>query len=760
MSGTIDRRGFCASGAAMLLAPQIAAAQTEGGDAQARLVHATQVLETLAALGEPVPDWRSILTREETLAGRADAATRLLDARTLLIATLSPEARVATTRGAAVPELVEQGWRLFLVRVDNPAMVPGRIGVTSPEARPPFAKAHPADHVWANEPDPAERVAPADIAARWLEIEMLDDARLPARLDALPVQYVVLQLLAREAGRRAARFSVDLGPGTADLGGRASTTVTFLARPSRDVALTIRDVDGADRLAALTIVDAAGRVYPAQAKRRAPDFFFQRHVYRQTGETLRLPTGPYEVTAARGPEYEAVTQPLGVPDQGAARFEVTLERWIDPAARGWYSGDHHLHAAGCAHYAEPEQGVGPEPMFRQVAGEALAVGSVLTWGPGYYVQKRHFSGRDDPVSTVATKLHYDLEISMFPSSACGHLFLLGLTEQDYPGARRIEDWPSWTGPILRWAKAQGAITGYPHAGNGLWANTTTLPNLVMPPFDGIGANEFIATVADGLVDLLGVGDTVPAAELNIWYHTLNAGLTPRIAGETDWPCIYDQAIGMARSYVKVDGALSYGAWLAGLRAGRSYVSDGRAHLIDVAARAGGAAVPLGGTLALDTGAVVELTAQVAARLAPTPTPETERIRTADTTVKPHWHVERARLGTTRQVSVELLVNGQPVETRVVPADGVLRPIAFTFRAERSCWIALRIPDAAHSNPIWVGVAGKPVRVRASAEWCAAAVDRCWAMKHSRFRAAEQEEARRLYDRARALYRARATEAAA
>ena len=31
-------------------------------------------------------------------------------------------------------------------------------------------------------------------------------------------------------------------------------------------------------------------------------------------------------------------------------------------------------------------------MFRQVQGEALDVGDVLTWAPGYYYQKRFFSG--------------------------------------------------------------------------------------------------------------------------------------------------------------------------------------------------------------------------------------------------------------------------------------------------------------------------------------------------------------------------------
>jgi len=72
--------------------------------------------------------------------------------------------------------------------------------------------------------------------------------------------------------------------------------------------------------------------------------------------------------------------------------------WIDPARYGWYSGDHHIHAAGCRHYQDPTRGVRPDDMMRQILGESLNVASVLTWGPCYYHQKQFFTGRDDPLS--------------------------------------------------------------------------------------------------------------------------------------------------------------------------------------------------------------------------------------------------------------------------------------------------------------------------------------------------------------------------
>jgi len=37
---------------------------------------------------------------------------------------------------------------------------------------------------------------------------------------------------------------------------------------------------------------------------------------------------------------------IGAGQHAAVSF--SLSRWIDPASLGWYSGDHHIHAAGCS----------------------------------------------------------------------------------------------------------------------------------------------------------------------------------------------------------------------------------------------------------------------------------------------------------------------------------------------------------------------------------------------------------------------------
>ena len=60
-------------------------------------------------------------------------------------------------------------------------------------------------------------------------------------------------------------------------------------------------------------------------------------------------------------------------------------------------------------------------------------------------------------------IRYDVEVSGFPSSHAGHISLLRLKDQDYPGSKLIEDWPAWNLPILKWARGQGALVGYAHA---------------------------------------------------------------------------------------------------------------------------------------------------------------------------------------------------------------------------------------------------------------------------------------------------------
>ncbi|HEX8424615.1 MAG TPA: CehA/McbA family metallohydrolase [Pyrinomonadaceae bacterium] len=725
-------------------------------DVQPLAAQVRRLVEALEYLGEPFSAAeRAALERasESEDAARALAAIReVLDARSLFFVEISPESRVRVTRGRAEAVLVEKGWRSFLVRVRNEAGVTAQLKAASPNALPVYARGQNTDIPggFSLDPRPTQRIKPSEVRDRWLDLAMFDKQPLEPRLSGLLHEYRIIQLYSRDRGRREARVSFNVGQGSQDIGFRNDVPILFNCLPSNDLTLRVLDEDGTPTVAAFVIRDRQERIYPAKYKRLAPDFSFHPQVYRADGERLRLPPGEYTVDVSRGPEYLAQRLPLRITRAAQPQtLRVRLKRWINPAASGWFSGDHHIHAAGCSHYEAPTQGVFPEDIMRHIKGEALNVGNVLTWGPCYYFQKQFFEAKLNKLSTPAHLLRYDVEVSGFPSSHVGHINLLGLKDQDYPGAKEIEDWPTWGLPILKWAKAQGAIVGFAHSGWGLEVRTDKLPNYELPPFDGIGANEYIVDVTHDAVDFISAVDTPAVWELNIWYHTLNSGFRTRIAGETDFPCIYGDRLGMGRSYVQLDGALDYRAWAEGLRDGRSYVSDGKSHLLDF--RVGDLPVGTRGSeLKLERAARVRVTARVAALLDVAPN-EALRARPHDQT--PYWDIERARVGQTREVPVELIVNGRRAAVKNILADGQARDVAFDVQIERSSWVALRILPSAHTNPLFVLVGGRPVRAsRRSAEWCLKAVDQCWSQKASKISPSERPAAEKAYDHARQVYR--------
>jgi hypothetical protein len=703
-----------------------------------------QLEEALAYLGQPLPpaDHRRIndaIGRSDETAAVAEIQAAL-DPYVLLNVDINPEGRVKVEQGAAKPELVEAGTRLFLVKVGNAGHVTAPLNVESPNSGNVFIRS-------SGEPAPAMKLPPRESAERWADISLYQRPPMRRRLSGLGLEYAVLEVYSRDRGQRSAKIAINVGQGSQDIGFRNDVSIVFNALPARTITLRVKDEKGQPAMASFIIRDRLNRLYPNPAKRLAPDFFFQPQIYRADGETVQLPAGYYTVQYGGGPEYLPHSKEFAVDAQGPGEVAFQLERWIDPSKFGWYSGDHHIHAAGCSHYMNPTEGVEPKDMIRQILGERLNLASVLTWGPDYYYQKQFFSGKDDPLSKPDSLMHYDLEVSGFPSSHAGHIVLLNLKQQDYPGTKKIEDWPTWDLPIFKWAKAQGAIVGFAHSGWGLEISGKELPSYDMPGFDGIGANEYIVDVTHpDTVDFISAVDTPYMWELNIWYHTLNVGFRTRIAGETDFPCIYDDRVGIGRTYAKLAGPLGYVPWLESLQAGRSYVSDGKTHLMDF--RVDG--TDAGGELKLAKAGNVTVTLRAAAYLPPHPD---EALRGKRPDEKPYWDVERARIGDGREVPVEIVVNGKSVARQTLVADGQVHDLKFTVPVEESSWIAARVLPAAHTNPVFAVMAGKPVRAsRRSAEWCLNAVNQCWTQKAPRMGPADVAEAKKAYDHARDVYR--------
>lgn len=716
------------------------------------LASATQrLIEALDYLGSPLSEndldaIKKSLVSDDKVQAVKDIQN-ILDTYCLAGVNINPESRVKVKEGPVNKELMQQGWRTFLVKVHNEAGVTAPLVSESKNAAPLYVGS-------TGSPEPQATIPTSDIPNRFLDIDVYSKPPLKAGLSGLELEYRILQLFSRDSGRREAIISFNVGQGTQDIGFRNDVPILFHCLPAVNVTLEVLDFDGTPTTASFIIRDALNRVYPSRGRRLAPDFFFHNQIYRHNGESVLLPPGKYTIEYTRGPEYLVKTKTVPVPNAEKHQETFRLERWIHLAAEGWRSGDHHVHAAGCAHYESPTEGVTPEDMMRHILGEDLNVGCVLSWGPCWYFQKQFFDGKVHKLSTDDYVMRYDVEVSGFPSSHAGHLSLLGLTEDDYNGVERIEEWPSWNLPVLQWAKEQGAVTGFSHSGWGLKVDGDELPNYNMPPFDGIGANEYIVDVVHDVVDFISTVDTPAIWELSIWYHTLNCGFRTRISGETDFPCIYGERVGLGRIYVKMPvGPLNFDEWIIGLRDGRSYVGDGKSHLMDFSVRgvAVGEKAQTGeiSQLNLEKPEVVKISARVAARLNENPNPE---IKNRPLDQQPYWDIERTRIGDTRMVPVELIVNGQTVEKRELVADGKIVPIQFETHIDRSSWIALRIFPSSHTNPVFVIVDGKPIRAsRRSAQWCLDAVEVCWNKKVNGIREEERDAARKAYDLAKQTY---------
>src|SRR5687768_4995506 len=610
--------------------------------------------------------------------GNAAELQSVLDRYCLFAVHINPEMRVKVAPGPAKAELVEQGWRQFLVKVENEAGTTAQLEAVSPNAQSLY------EGGWANTPSDKvfrKRGASSDLRDLWLDMMMFNNQPMTKSLTGLGLEYRIIQLFSRDAGKRDARIGFNVGQGTQDIGHRNEVDVLFDCLPAHEVTLRVQDEQGKPTTASFVIRDAQGRVYPSQAKRLAPDFGFHPQVYRADGEKIKLPEGNYTIDFSRGPESIPATRKLKV-TRTLKEAVFKAERWIDPSTMGWWSGDHHIHAAGCAHYVKPTEGVHAQDMIRHCIGEDLKIGANLTWGPCFDYQKQFFCGEVDKVSQYPYLLRYDIEVSGFGSHESGHLCLLRLRDQMYPGGDSKNHWPKLGLNTLKWAKKQGAITGPAHTGWGLMVKGTELPNYEVPPFDGIGGNEYIVDVThevpgpDGklvpAVDFLSMVDTPYVWELNLWYHTLNAGFRTRVSGETDFPCIYGEKVGLGRSYVKLDDKLDYDAWCEGIRLGRNYVSDGKSHLMEFKVNR----LELGekgSELRLSKPGKVKVSAKVAARLNDKPDATFQKLGVEK---KPYWDLERARLGETREVPVEVLVNGFPVARKHILADGTTHEVNF------------------------------------------------------------------------------------
>jgi len=508
-------------------------------------------------------------------------------------------------------------------------------------------------------------------------------------------------------------------------GGRASSWRAVRITTRRPVAPTGR--------VRLRVLDARGRVVPARVyvdasdgRAYSPDgafhramMVFDRQYFHTAGEAeLELPVGRATIEALRGWEYRPKAVTVDVAAGVTRRVTIALDRLADLPARGWYSGDTHVH--------DLHQGFGltHEAFFLELTAEDLHVTNALIHMDGTRLMGRwsDLTGKPSPLSTPTHILQYGEEFR----GGLGHISMLGTHEFVLPlvaGENRTAyGQPALEIPYLAGARAQGGLAGFAH------------PYTAAPRQPAAAASTLIALdVALGLGDYYDIGalysDELGSADF--YYRLLNAGFRLPATGGTDqfsdvWR---DPPPGSDRTFARVDGPLSVSSWLGAIKRGRTFMSTGPLLFIDVDGRQPGDEIDVAGG------------------------------------APPTVHVRANAVSITPIDSLQIVVNGAVVQT-VARAGADSGTITFDGRVAmpKGGWIAARVigPPSryvgddyafAHTGPVYV-VRGGTRYVRAQdVDFLSRTVDAIWSrVEPGPWRSpAERDRFRAAVDSAKAVY---------
>lgn len=379
----------------------------------------------------------------------------------------------------------------------------------------------------------------------------------------------------------------------------------------------------------------------------------------------KVPVGTYELVATRGIEFKAWRGKIEVKKDQTTTTTVALERYANLPAKGWYSGDAHIHVTR-DEAADPVIWgfVAAEDVY---VGNLLEMGNIATlhfkqpaaWGKASRFERDgHFlvSGQEDPrTGHFGHTIHHNLQKPIRAPS--DEYFLYH--------------------KVFEESKRQGGISGFAHMGWNEYRNSQTgqvAPGGIVP---GGQMNRGLVLLAHtGLVNFIEVlqrGRFISEG----WYRLLNLGYRINPAAGSDWP--YSDFPGIVRNFTKLDGPLNLDAWFASYQAGHTYVTNGP--FLEFTVNGKG----MGEEIRVKRGTPLNISAET------TLNPDVDKLD-----------------------RLELIVLGDV--NQMQKGSGEKASIKKTLTAERSMWIAVRSfgskqdPNnmtVAHSTPIYVVVEDEP-----------------------------------------------------
>jgi len=288
--------------------------------------------------------------------------------------------------------------------------------------------------------------------------------------------------------------------------------------------------------------------------------FFRDHFVCEGSVDLSIAPGSYSYEIERGPEYEVARDEVTLATDQEFLVEVKLRRITNLPERGWFPGDLHVH--------RPVEDI--ELLMR---AEDLYVAPVITW----WNQKNLWLNRPlpaDPLVQFDNRRFYHLTGG--EDERNGGAFLYFNRNEPLAIQDAGKEWPS---PIA-FLESKGSDTWIDIEKPFWW----DVPVALAHGFgDSIGlANNHMCRGSMYETEAWGKPrdtDRLPPPCGNgfwsqeIYYHILNCGFRlPPSAGSASG--VLPNPVGYNRVYVHVPGEFSHDKWWEGLRAGKSFVTNG------------------------------------------------------------------------------------------------------------------------------------------------------------------------------------------
>ncbi len=280
---------------------------------------------------------------------------------------------------------------------------------------------------------------------------------------------------------------------------------------------------------------------------------FARTFGRQEGEyyaiggpvDMELPAGGYELTVRRGIEHVPAFDSFTVEAGKTITRTLRPRRWTDMRQLGWYSGDDHVH---CRILSDQDA----QDLLTYARAEDVHLVNIVKMGDVYrtFFEQRGF-GREYRISGGG-------DYVLCPGQECprtheqiGHTISMNIQRMVRDTGRYfLYDW------VFDQVHADGGLSGYAHVNVDMF-NVRRDMALNIPK----GKVDFAEVLQFGRLGT------------DLWYRFLNSGFRLTASAGSDIP--WGGSMGEVRVYAYIgEQPFSADAWFAGMRRGRTFVTNG------------------------------------------------------------------------------------------------------------------------------------------------------------------------------------------